>query len=255
VWRLARHSHGKNVIFKACIYMCEGCWWSLNINFDHQHCTKNGSKQHHSSGLCLQFTYFHLYLEIFAHAGKLYKKIKNQALEAIGARQGHNGPLGGVTQPHLALAVMANLPTTSLTHPKCKKHTPKPSPPLIPSQCKIKGWKCASHGLWKPPCLCRCSNGQRGFIPTLYYTSRGPTPKGKGHSSMSVRPTPCPVARRSTSTKPTHFWSRARRHQMEQRGASVWGSSLVVWSKGNDGMSHGLMTWQWSSPYSTLDYK
>ena len=23
------------------------CWWSLTINFDHQHCIKNGSKQQH----------------------------------------------------------------------------------------------------------------------------------------------------------------------------------------------------------------
>jgi hypothetical protein len=27
---------------------------------------------------------------------KIYKNNKNQALEAIGARQGHHGPLGGV---------------------------------------------------------------------------------------------------------------------------------------------------------------
>jgi hypothetical protein len=30
------------------------------------------------------------------------------------------------------------------------------------------------------PCLCQCSNEQSTFIPTLYYTSRGLTPKEEG---------------------------------------------------------------------------
>jgi hypothetical protein len=71
-----------------------------------------------------------------------------------------------------------------------------------------------------------------------------PHQRGSAHSSMGSWPTPCTVAWWSTSTKPTHFCSRARRHQMEQCGASVWGGSLAVWSKDKEGMSHGLMTWQ-----------
>jgi hypothetical protein len=48
-------------------------------------------------------------MEIFAHVEKLYKNIKYQALEAIGERQGHNGPIGGIARPHHVLADVAPL--------------------------------------------------------------------------------------------------------------------------------------------------
>jgi hypothetical protein len=72
------------------------CWWSLNISFDHHHCTK-------SDGISnTKIHMVHLYLEIFACAGKLCKYIKNQALEASETKQGHQGPPGGVGRPHHA---------------------------------------------------------------------------------------------------------------------------------------------------------
>jgi hypothetical protein len=89
------------------------------------------------------------------------------------------GHLVGVGRPHMAPPDVAPPVPPQQSMGVAMKHTPKLSPPLISSRCMIKGPKEATHGQLDPPCLCRCSNGQRGFIPTLYYTSRGPTPKGK----------------------------------------------------------------------------
>jgi hypothetical protein len=66
-----------------------------------------------------------------------------------------------------------------------KKHTPKLSPPLNQSRCKIKGSNEASHGLLDPPCICWWSIGLGGFIPMFPYTSRATTPK-KAQSSVGV---------------------------------------------------------------------
>jgi hypothetical protein len=197
------------------------CWWSLNINFDHQNCTKNGTKQHHSSDLYLQFTYFHLYFEIFAHAGKLYTYIKNQALKAFGARKGHHRPLGVVARPNQA---SANVAPSMLAHQSmwvAKKHTPKPSPPLISSQCKIKGRKEATHGLLDPPVMCWCSNWQMPSYPHSTTPLGAPHQRRRAHSSMGGHPTPRGIAWQSTSTKPTLLWTYPRRHSLEQRGVLV----------------------------------
>jgi hypothetical protein len=71
------------------------------------------------------------------------------------------------------------------------------------------------------PCLCRCSNEQSTFIPTLYYTLRGLTPKEEDPLVSGGRSTPSHVARWPTSTKPTLLWTHARKHRVEQHGASV----------------------------------
>jgi hypothetical protein len=69
--------------------------------------------------------------------------------------------------------------TRHLSVGEAKKHTPKPSPPLIPSWCKINGLELASHGSLTHHGSCRCSNGKRGVIPTYHKTPGGPTPKGE----------------------------------------------------------------------------
>ena len=77
-----------------------------------------------------------MYLEIFGHAGKPYKNIKNQALEAIWSKVGHYRPLGGA----------ARCPTCPYHITDPWEKSSKASPPLISSQFNIKGSKGASHG-------------------------------------------------------------------------------------------------------------
>ena len=61
-----------------------------------------------------------------------------------------------------------------------KKHTPKPSPPLIPSRCMIKGRKEASHGLMTHNLVCQVLDWTNGaHTHTLLYP-KGPHTKGGG---------------------------------------------------------------------------
>jgi hypothetical protein len=46
-----------------------------------------------------------------------------------------------------------------------------------------EGLKMSITWIVDSPCLCRCSNGQSGFIPTLYYTPGATTPKEEGCSN------------------------------------------------------------------------
>jgi hypothetical protein len=116
-----------------------------------------------------------------------YTKIsKIKQLEVIGARRATMGHLVGLADPTF------HRPTwhlrCHLTSPweVAKKHTSKPSSPLIPSRFKMKGQKEASHGLLTHHVVCRYSNGQIVFIPTLYNTAGATTPKEEGplHSGM-----------------------------------------------------------------------
>jgi hypothetical protein len=67
-----------------------------------------------------------------------------------------------------------------------KKHTIKPSPPMIPSRCKIKGRKEATHGLLHPPVICRCSNEQMPSYPHFTTTLGAPHQRRKAHSLVGV---------------------------------------------------------------------
>jgi hypothetical protein len=69
-----------------------------------------------------------------------YTKIsKIKQLEAIGARWATMGHL--VVPPGPTMASLGVAPQCHLTNPweMAKKHTSKPSPPLIPSRCMFKG--------------------------------------------------------------------------------------------------------------------
>ena len=70
---LSMDSFGQNVKGLSSLVIVDGHLTpTLTINI----APKLKVNQHHSSDLCLQLTYFHLYLEIFAHVGKLYKNVK-----------------------------------------------------------------------------------------------------------------------------------------------------------------------------------
>jgi hypothetical protein len=75
-----------------------------------------------------------------------------------------------------------------------KKHTPKPSSPLIPCRCVINGRKEASHGLLTPHPVHQVLKWTYGVHTHLYYIPRGPTPKEEGplngEGPASALPTP-----------------------------------------------------------------
>jgi len=52
-------------------------------------------------------------------------------------------------------------------------------------------------------------------------------------------------------TKPPQTFQHANKHSLEQSSALVYGCLRPVWSNGYEVLSHGSMTWCWSSPYST----
>jgi hypothetical protein len=154
-----------------------------------------------------------LYLEIFAHVEKLYKNIKYQALEAIGERQGHHRPLGGVAWPHHALADVASLVSPYQSMWVAKKHTLKPSPPLISSQCKDQRQKSGYTWIVGPTNDVSVLKWTNSFIPTLYYTPRGPISKEEGWliSVGSADALPhCPMAHFHQTDSPLDTCKKAR---------------------------------------------
>ena len=130
-----------------------------------------------------------MYLEIFAHAGKLYKNIKNQATRSNWSKVGHHGPLGGAAWPHHSASRRGTSSATSLIHGKWPRNT---HPSLLHRWFQVDAWSRAEkrHHMdwWLTIRYVGCSNGQMVSIPTLYYIPRGPTPKEEGplHSGTSV---------------------------------------------------------------------
>ena len=85
-----------------------------------------------------------------------YAKIsKIKQLEAIGARWATMGHLEVPPGPTMALAGVALQVPPHQSMGNGQETHPKPSPPLIPSRCMIKGRKEASHGLLTHHPVCR----------------------------------------------------------------------------------------------------
>ena len=126
----------------------------------HQKWEKTTPNNTTSSDLWLSFTYFHLYLEIFGHAGKLYKNIKIKQLEAIG----EGGPPWATWSS-----------ATSPIHGKWPRNT---LPSFLHRWFQVGAWsrveKRHHMDCWLTILYVGCSNGQMVFIPTLYYIPRGP---------------------------------------------------------------------------------
>jgi hypothetical protein len=120
-----------------------------------------------------------LCLEIFAYAEKTHKNIKYQTLEASGARQSHQGPLGGVARPHPASVDVATLVPPPIHGSGQETHS-QAHPTVGLKSVQDQRLKRCITWIVDSPCLCQCSNEQSTFIPTLYYTSRGLTPKEEG---------------------------------------------------------------------------
>ena len=107
-----------------------------------------------------------------------YAKIsKIKQLEAIGARRATWW--GHLTPPCCRPAWHFQC---HLTNPweVAKKHTSKPSPPLIPSRFKIKGRKEASHGLMTHHPVCGVLKWTNGVHTHTLLHPKGPHTEGGG---------------------------------------------------------------------------
>ena len=161
-------------------------------------------------------------MQIFADVGKLYKNVKYQAIEGKWTWKEGLGPLGGASRPHLAPLGAPWHPTTSLIHPKCKKHISKPSSPLIPSRCMIKGRKEASHGLPTHHPVCRVLKWTNGIHTQTLLHPKGPHTKGRGPTpKWPTGRRPTYAARCPSVTPPPLLQTHARKHTWEQSYASV----------------------------------
>ena len=145
-----------------------------------------------------------------------YTKIsKNKQIDAIGARRATMGHLvGQLTPPYHRSTWNFKCLLTNLWE-VAKKHTSKPSPLLIPSQCMIKGQKEASHGFDDSPSS--TLGAQMDKIrpyPHSTTTQGAPHQKRRAHSIVAHRPTPYPhrpaplsgsTASPSNTCKETHL--------------------------------------------------
>jgi len=168
-----------------------------------------------------------LYLEIFGHAGKPYKNIKNQALEAIWSNVGHHRPLGGATWPHKDVARCPTCPC-HITDPW--ERSSKASPPLISSWFNIKGSNEASHGslTWRAN-ITNMTNIYNHPNPLM---TCGPSFYKEGGPTYHRRVGQChPYAARRLTPSPSPL------HASMQR--STCSNALYPWLYG------GLIQWRW----------
>ena len=106
---------------------------------------------------------------------------------------------------------------------------PKPSPPLIPSRCMIKGRKEASHGLLTHHPVCRVLKWTNGVHTHTLPYPKGPHTKGGGPTQQwgaGWRPTY--ASRHPSITPPPLLWAHVRKHTWEQSYALIYGGSRLV---------------------------
>jgi hypothetical protein len=178
-----------------------------------------------------------LYLEIFGHARKLYKNIKNQVTRSNWSK----------VWPHQC----------HLTNPweMAKKHTRNPSPLLIPTRCVTNGRKEASHGLLTHHLVRQVLKWTNGVHTHTLLHPKGSHTEGGGPQQWGASRCPTYAAWCPSVTRSPLLWTRARKHTWEQSYALIYGGSRLVWSKGKERMSRRSLMWRWSNPYSTLGYK
>ena len=142
---------------------------------------------------------------------------------------GGSGPTRLGRPTHLVLLGAPWSPATSLIHPKAKKHNCKPSPPLIPSRCMIRGQKEASHGLLTHHPVCQVLKWTNGVHTHTLPYPKGPHTKGGGPTQQwgaGWRPTY--ASRHPSITPPPLLWAHVRKHTWEQSYALIYGGSRLV---------------------------
>jgi hypothetical protein len=177
-----------------------------------------------------------LYLKNFAHAGKLYKNIKNQLTRSNWSKEGHHGPLGGVARPHHASADVETPVPPHQSMGLAKKHTLNSSPSLISSRFKMKGWKWVSHGLLTHHAYVGAQMDKVASYPNSTTPLGPPHRRRRAHSIVRRHPTSRGITRRPTFTPSPLLQTHARKHTQV--------GFIGGWSKGCKRLSHGSLMWR-----------